>query len=335
MTPSWKDAAAHYRAPARLYDSRHLVEDGEVNNIDAIKQQLPFPLNQDMSQVLRQLDRRTPIARERLANDPVTAAYIAAAMRLIKRHLGPDPERTPVDSEDESSLKRPLLSFLSQRAVVAEVANNPDPLPRRGSISTLRSTWKSHSDFIADVLRFALWELQSPSALHYDDEIATRAEQLIEGPDFVEAVHGISYWNHTAVLNSPVFRLLLLAAATCDGDSLIQKAVDEHWRGNLDKRWKQVYIDVLRARDLRLRPGLTLDDVADFIAALGDGMTLRALADPSFSHIDRENQRCRLGTAILTLLLGCLEDTGGTDHQSPEEALHAVVYGHATDRIDS
>jgi hypothetical protein len=51
------------------------------------KQQFPCPYDQDLSKILVGLNRRTPFARRRLANDPVTAAYLAAAVRLIQRHL--------------------------------------------------------------------------------------------------------------------------------------------------------------------------------------------------------------------------------------------------------
>jgi len=45
-----------------------------------LKQQLPYPYDQDLSKVLRGLKRRNPITRRsRQANDPVTAAYLAAA----------------------------------------------------------------------------------------------------------------------------------------------------------------------------------------------------------------------------------------------------------------
>lgn len=75
-----------------------------------LKNQLPYPYNRDPSTVLRRLDRRTLFSRQRLANDP----------------------------DDENSLGRPLLSFLSRRAVAAEVASNPGPFPRVGGTSTLR-----------------------------------------------------------------------------------------------------------------------------------------------------------------------------------------------------
>lgn len=44
-------------------------------DMKTLKQQLPYPYNQDLSKILRSLNRRTPFARRRLANDPVTAAY--------------------------------------------------------------------------------------------------------------------------------------------------------------------------------------------------------------------------------------------------------------------
>ena len=110
------------------------------------KQQLPYPYNQDLSGVLRHLDRRTPFSRAKLANDPSTAGYVAAAMRLVERHLGPSAERELADPDDANSIDRPLLQFLSQREVVAAVVGNPDPFPRRGSVAALRSTWRSQSE---------------------------------------------------------------------------------------------------------------------------------------------------------------------------------------------
>jgi hypothetical protein len=55
------------------------ADDKAMSNDQELKRQLPFPYNQDLSKVLTHLDRRTPFGRERLANDAVTAAYVAAA----------------------------------------------------------------------------------------------------------------------------------------------------------------------------------------------------------------------------------------------------------------
>ena len=185
-----------------------------------LKQQLPYPYNQDLSKILRGLNRRTSFARRRLANDPVTAAYLAAAVRLIQRHLGPGASRTSADPDDDDSIERPVLSFLSQRAVAAEVGRNPPPFHQVGRVSTMRERWKHQSAFVADVLRFGL------SASHYysgvrEDEVASAIEQIVRGPDAVRGIHHLSSLVMTRLLNSPMFRLGLIAAAEAEGDSVI------------------------------------------------------------------------------------------------------------------
>src|ERR1035437_3281659 len=173
------------RAAAHWYGGRDTLSMRSMDEEQPLKSQLPFPYNKDLSSVLTHLNRRTAAGRSRLANDPVTAAYLSAAMRLIERHLGPGAERTPLDPDDENSFTRPLLAFLSQRAVAAEVSNNPHPFPRIGSASTLRATWETTSDFVADLLSFGLLPEQypvtvatrmSPQDLHAIQALATELD---------------------------------------------------------------------------------------------------------------------------------------------------------------
>jgi hypothetical protein len=174
------------------------------------------------------VDRRTPFSRDRLANDPVTAAYIAAGMRLIQRHFGPGAQRVRNDPEDENSLDRPLWSLLSQRAVAAEVANNPEPLPRSGSTSTLRCSWRSHSDYIADLLSFGLWHMHRSA--YSEPKIAADTEHLVDGPNFVESVHRLCCHVLMNFISGPTFRLSLVATAAADGDDVIRNALSEGHR---------------------------------------------------------------------------------------------------------
>ncbi|MCT9935428.1 hypothetical protein N5079_35035, partial [Planotetraspora sp. A-T 1434] len=293
-----------------------------------LKQQLPHPYNQDLSQVLRRLDRRTAFSRTRLANDPVTAAYLAAAMRLIERNLGPGATRTPSDVDDENSIDRPVLSFLSQRAVAAEVANNPAPFPQMGSVSTMRSTWRSHSDFIADLLRFGLWSQYQPT--HCDTtEAADVIEQIIEGPHFVQAVHDLGYGDLMTLIDRPKFRLELIAVAAADGDDTIRKAMAENHHG-IVAPWKEGFAEILRARGLRLRTGLTLDALVALMTALTEGIALRALIDPDVGIIDHLRRRSLLGTGRLALILGCVERADNSDGLSLEQAVSAMVYDLST-----
>jgi hypothetical protein len=192
-----------------------------------------------------------------------------AAMRLVRQNLGPEAERRLVDIEDSHSVARPLLSFLSQRTVAAEVTNNPHPFPRYGSVSTLRSTWESHSDFIADLLGFGLWSAQYPGT-RKDESRDIDAENLVTGDDPVQAIHNIAYWETAAVINSPSFRLRLVAAASTEGDPVISEAMEEIYKGAAEP-WKELYENFIQARGLRLRPGITIDDFSNLISAYGCG----------------------------------------------------------------
>jgi hypothetical protein len=287
-----------------------------------LKQQLPYPYNQDLSKVLRSLKRRNPISRRRQANDPVTAAYLAAAVRLIQRHLGPGAIRTATDPDDADSIERPLLSFLSQRAVAAEVNHNPPPFHRVGRVPTLRERWKRQSDFIADVLRFGLWGWHYPAS--HQDEIADAKDEVVHGEDPVLGLHRLCYWDMTRLLGTPMFRLGLIAAAEAEGDPVIRAAISGRHREN-STLWKDFYGDLLRSRGLRFRPGVTLDDCVVLLAAIADGLALRALADPAARIMDRTRHRCLLGTAALVLISGCLEGADGGDGLSLEEAVRAMM----------
>jgi hypothetical protein len=288
-----------------------------------LKHQLPYPYNQDLSKVLRGLRRRNPITRRsRQANDPVTAAYLAAAVRLIQRHLGPGAVRAPADADDPDFIERPLLSFLSQRAVAREVDRNPPPFHRRGSTSTMRERWEPHSHFIADVLRFCLWAWHYPAP--HQDEVADAKEEMIRGPDPVRGLHRLCYWDMTRLLGTPMFRLGLIAAAEAEGDPVIGEAISVRHQEN-SPLWKDFYEEFLRSRGLRLRSGVTLDDCVTLLAAIADGLALRALADPAVQVIDSARRRCLLGTAALALIAGCAESVDDSDGLALEEAVRAMM----------
>jgi hypothetical protein len=291
-----------------------------------LKSRLPYPYNHDLSGILRRLDRRTPFSRHRLANDPVTAAYIAAGMRLIQRHLGPDPQRVRNDPDDVNSLDRPLWGFLSQRAVAAEVANNPEPFPRSGSTSTLRCSWHSHSDYIADLLSFGLWHMHRSA--YSEPRIAADTEHLVEGAGFVETVHRLS--RHVLDnFSGPTFRLSLVAAAAADGDEVIRDVLSEGHRGAIEP-WRQVFAETLRSRGLRLRPGIDLEQFSGMMEALSMGYSLRRLSDPVAFGVSSEQDTSRLGTAVLALLVGCLESVDAEQQGTSVEVAVRDLVGDRT-----
>jgi hypothetical protein len=329
-SPQRSRGRTEYRALAHLCGGHARVHHERMNDrarrrqVKTLKQQLPYPYNQDLSKVLRGLNRRTPFGRRRQANDPVTAAYLVAAARMIQRHLGPGACRIPADPEDADSISRPLLGFLSQRAVAAEVDHNPPPFHRLGRVSTMRERWRYQSDFIADVLRFALWSSHYPGA--HQDEIADAEEEVISGGDPVRGIDRVCYWDMTRLLATPMFRLSLIAAAQAEGDAVIREAVSERHREN-GLRWKAFYDEFLRARGLRIRSGITAEDCLTLLAAVADGLAMRALADPAARIIDHAKRRSLLGTAALALIAGCLERSEPDAGVPLEQAVRDMVCG--------
>jgi len=287
-----------------------------------LKQELPYPYDQDLSQVLRNLNRRTPFGRRRQANDPVTAAYLFAAARLIQRHLGPGASRSPADPEDPDEIERPLLNFLSQRAVAAEVDHNPPPFHRVGRVSTMRERWRHQSGFIADVLRFGLWAWHYPAA--HQDEAADALEEAIGGPDPVRGIHRLCYWDVNRLLRTPMFRLGLVAAAQAEGDALVREAISVRHQTNTP-HWKRFYQEFLQAHGLRLRPGISLDECADLLAAVADGLGVRALADPQARVVDHAQRRSLLGTAALALIAGCVVRESQVDAAPLEQVVRDMA----------
>ncbi|MEU2682038.1 hypothetical protein ABZ638_34730 [Streptomyces sp. NPDC007107] len=286
----------------------------------AHKSHLPHPYDQDISHVLRHLSRITATGRKKLANSLSTAGYLAAGMRLIERNLGPDAARDACASGSRRSLERPLLGFLSQRAVAAAVAENPPPFPSRGGVPRLRTTWRSQSDFIADLINFAMW----PTNYHpgYLSQRADTTRRLVADDDFVQAVHETAYRHTVESARMPSVRLSLALMVLADGDDTVQRALTETYRGYLSS-WKQVYADVLRARGLRLRPGLDLDDLANALSVATDGTVLRSIGDPQARVVDQERHRSLMGTVALAVMHGFLEPADAPDGLTLEQAVAA------------
>jgi hypothetical protein len=90
-------------------------------------------------------------------------------------------------------------------------------------------------------------------------------------------------------------------------------------------RWKQFYDQFLRSHGLRLRPGGTLDDCADMLVAVADGLAMRALADPAARILDHARQRSLLGTAVLALIAGCVERADPGDGVPLEQAVNDMA----------
>lgn len=278
------------------------------------KKALPPPYNKDLSKVLRHLNRRTKLGQARLANDVVTASYLHAGMCLLVRHLGPGGECTCPRQHD----RRNLLSFLSQRGVTDAVAQNPDPFSQRGTTGMMRDRWASQQDFVADLVNFAMWvENYRPGYRGTRTEVAGK---LMGRLDFVQAVHETAY-QHTAEGSdlTPV-RLSLALMATCEGDPDITAAISRAY-GDYFRSWQGLYREVMSARHLRLRPGLTLSDLTNALSAATDGVILRTIGDPQADMLDHARRKSLMGLIALAIIYAFLEPEDDTDGLTLEQAV--------------
>jgi hypothetical protein len=272
------------------------------------KQDLPHPYNQDLSKVIRRLDRRTALGRARLANDPVTASFLWAGMRLIRQHLGPG-HRCECPSQHDG---RSLLSFVSQRNVVATVAaiENPFRRPRGSVMDALRGRWKHQHEFVADLVAFAfMGDNYRPG---YKEDLQDRTAQLVHDPDFVHAVQEISYLHTADSVLLPSVRLSLALMAAAEDDADVAEAITEAYAQYLGS-WRTLYQKVMRARGLRLRTGVSLDDLTDALSAAADGVVLRALGDPAAGVLDHARRRTLLDKVVLAILYAFLERDDDSD----------------------
>ncbi|UWE07711.1 hypothetical protein [Actinacidiphila bryophytorum] len=290
------------------------MDDTDAPRGPRAKRELPFPYDLDLSGVLRNLNRRTRWGRDRLANDRVTAALLAAGMRLLERHLGPG-VRQRVNSE------RLLLGSLSQRRVAEEFARNPAPFTRYGNgVSMLRDRWSPHSDFVTDLITFAVWrENYRPE---FREQRAANVRRLVHGTDFVRAVHDIAYQHTAEGLGLPSVRLGLALMTAAEGDEEVTRIISTVYEDYLGS-WKKLYETVLRERHLQLRRGLTLDDLANALSAATDGMTLRAIGDPAAGVVDHANRSSLMGTVALAVIHAFVEPDDDASGLTLEQAVAA------------
>lgn len=279
------------------------------------KRDLPFPYDQDLTGILPRLNRRTAWARVRLANHRVTASLLAAGMRLLERHFGPCAER-PVTS------KSLLLGPLSQRCVGEAFGHNPEPFDRHGDgAGLLWDRWTPYSNFIVDLINFAVWkENYRPE---FRTQRAANTRRLVHGRDgreFVRAVHDIAHRHTSEGMDMPSVRLSLALMTVADADEEIARITSGIYADYLGS-WKELYAAVLRERGLRLRQGLTLDDLADALSAVNDGVTLRPIGDPASGVVDDARHRSLTGTVTLAVIHAFLEPEGEASGLSLEQAV--------------
>jgi hypothetical protein len=250
-----------------------------------------------LSGLMRAARRKTDAGRRQLANDELTREYLEAGRRLIDAQLGPGEGDDPED--------RPLFRWLSQRAVIDEVARAGRRL--RGSEGTFRDRWPYQPDFISDVLAYSLrqahWQV-------FVDSTAEARERLADAEDVIRAVHDAAYEDLTVSLRSPENRTWLIGAAMAGRDEIARTTLREMYRVGTSA-WQEAYEKAAAARGLRMRPGVTIEDLNYIVTAVSEGIQIRLMVEEDGRAIDHERRTSLLGVAALALLAACVDPGDG------------------------
>lgn len=282
------------------------------------KRNLPRPYDEDLSKVLLYVKGRNRREQARKANSLDVASYLHAGMELLDQHLGLGGGCACRHWHDRSR----LLSFLSQRCVEEMAQQDPFSFSPPGKAKRLRNYWDPHQDFIADLVNFAMWaENYRPG---YRDILADLTGKLAGGPDFASAVHEATYSYAADGTGQATIRLSLALMAACGEDPDIAAAISRGYRNYLGL-WESMYKEVMSARRLRLRPGLTLRDLTNAISAATDGIILRAAGDPQAGVLDRAHGRSLLGHITLSIIYGFCEPEDDADGLPLEQAVAGLL----------
>lgn len=253
----------------------------------------------DLGDILRHLNRSTRQAQRQLANHPLTRAYLEAGMRLLEEEFFAE------SADDERPEPRSFL-WMSRDQVVKEVAHGPVDLPQQGNPGSLRDRWPYFSDYLGDLILYALrtdrW------GIHTD--LAEQAADAI-GDDTLSAVaHEIAYREIGLLIGHTAMRFQFLVTAFADRDPVVAEALSAVYR-RATEAWRAVYAEFFHTRGLRLRPGLSLDDFTVLLTAVAEGLALRMIGDRGTPVLDHQRRRSLLGTATLALVIACVDPGDG------------------------
>jgi hypothetical protein len=147
------------------------------------------------------------------------------------------------------------------------------------------------------------WRLQQEAA-------ETARDDLSKSDDLAKAIHQAAYEDHCALLDNRSYRISVLASTLTKQSPILQ----ESFRNIYDfigKTWSEAYHEVLAARGLKFRPGVSVDDFTTMLTAVADGVASRSMFDDSPTLIDHENSRSLIGMAALAITAACIDPGDG------------------------
>ncbi len=295
----------------------------------------------DVAINVRTKSRKTSTGLE-LANSPLTRAFLEGGRRLAENEL-------MGDVRDQERTFRPLGTLTKKRVIdeakaIFRAARGDEGIARalygtvpkkerpttKPSAGTLRDRWDILPYYLGDLVRYVLRERYSLTDGMLDE--TTRAE-LRETAAFSAVVDKVAYEDMKIVYaDETSARFQYLMTGLADFHEEIRDALSgvyEHSFGY----WRGVYAEILEARGVSLRPGITLDELTMMLTGVAQGLSLRHIVTARRDEVvDHHERRSVLGKASQILIAGAIDPGDGREVAEVVDELMAVRSPSDTDR---
>ncbi|MET9227839.1 hypothetical protein [Lentzea sp. NPDC003310] len=268
----------------------------------------------------------------KLANSPVVRACLEAGRRLAEEEL--------LSLKNKEHKPRPLCT-LTQKNITDEAerifqearhdehiahalfGSPPDwrKADTRPSVGTMKDPWPNLTLYMGDLVRYVLRERYSLTDGMIDK--VTRAE-LRETPFFSAAVEKVAYTDMKILYaDETSARFQYLVTGLADFHEQVREALAGVYQHSFDY-WRAVYAEILDARGVSLRPGISLDELTMMLTGMAQGLSLRHIGATSGKVIDHAHRRSVLGKACQLLIAGAVDPGDGRDVADVVDELMAV-----------
>jgi hypothetical protein len=252
-----------------------------------------------------------------LANNPRTREFLDAGEELLHSGLARDPGEATSDAE-RGKFRAPfdeLLAWVSRRRVVAQAAQAAHAGQKRDengvpSESAYRYRWRTQSGYLRDLVIYALrHRMASP------EETQKAADALFSTAPLDAAIAKIAYDEVRSLNEDKAFRLQMVFQATLAHDDHVAPALRRIDRTNV-RAWRAFYQQAIDHFGLRLRPDVTVDDLAYALQSAAEGVVFRSLlpqkdnCPPAALALDHNSQTARPLAMIAMALLVAFTDPG-------------------------
>lgn len=273
----------------------------------------------------------------KLANSPVVRACLESGRRLAELELLGDvgeghTYRPLCTLTQENIAKEAELIFQKaeerpgEHFACALFGTPPDwkKAKTRPSVHNMKYAWPTLALYLGDLTRYALRERYSLTSGMLDEK--TRAE-LRETAAFSVAVDKVAYQDMNVVYaDETSARFQYLVTGLADFHEQIRVALSGVYKHSFGY-WRDVYAEILNARGVSLRPGISLDELTVMLTGLAQGLSLRhigAASDKMIKVIDHQNRRSVLGKASQILIAGAIDPGDGREVADVVDELMAV-----------